>query len=161
MYSILETKQVLSQSYVEFKINERLQRICMWINQNFLLPDELELFNERELKLHMKSLRDGTDLLLCFENGGKVVFRTDSLLLASELVQSLAVFLNLDSLESKASFPGEEDSMRKSMEKLAEIQEARMQLSTDVAESLQKIRELVVRAEDSRMNCLYVSWLGF
>lgn len=42
-----------------------------------------------------------------------------------------------------------------SMEKLTEIQEARMQLSTDVADRLRQIRELVVRAEDSRINCMY------
>lgn len=41
------------------------------------------------------------------------------------------------------------------MDKLTEIQEAKMQLSTDVADSLRQIRELVVRAEDSRLNCLY------
>lgn len=88
-----------SQSYVEFKINERLQRICIWINQNFLFPDEFELNNERELKVHMKSLRDGKDLLMTFDVNGKVVFKTDNLLLASDLVQSLAVFLNLDALQ--------------------------------------------------------------
>lgn len=90
-----------SQSYVEFKINERLQRICMWINQNFLLPDELDLTNERELKVHLKSLRDGNDLLMVFEGNGKVAFKTNNLHLASDLIQSLAVFLNLDSLQVK------------------------------------------------------------
>lgn len=57
--------------------------------------------NERELKVHMKSLRDGIDLLMAFEMNGKVVFKTDNLLLASDLVQSLAVFLNLDALQVK------------------------------------------------------------
>lgn len=170
MYALLENKAVISQSFVEFKINERLQRICMWFNQNFLLPDELDLTSERELKVHLKCLRDGQDLLMVFEGNGKVVFKTNNLHLASDLVQSLAVFLNLDSLQvkcvsvrsvtstlikSKASFPEEENLLRTNMEKLTEIQEARMQLSTDVADSLRQIRELVVRAEDSRLNCLY------
>lgn len=101
MYALLENKQVTSESYVEFKINERLQRICMWVNQNFLLPDELELTNERELKIHMKCLRDGSDLLLLFEANGKVVFKTNNFLLAPDLVQSLSVFLNLDALQVK------------------------------------------------------------
>lgn len=101
MYALLESKAVSSQSYVEFKINERLQRICIWVNQSFLLPDEFELTNERELKLHMKSLRDSIDVLMSFEENGKVSIKTDNLQLASDLVQSLAVFLNLDSLQVK------------------------------------------------------------
>lgn len=86
---------------MEFKINERLQRICMWINQNFLLPDEMELTNEKELRVHMKNLRDNNDLLMVFENNGKVIFKTDNLFLASDLVQALSSFLNLDSLQVK------------------------------------------------------------
>lgn len=99
MYSLLENKTVTSQGYVEFRINERLQRICMWINQNFLLPEELDMANERELKVHLLSLRDQNDLMLLFEASGKVVFKTNNLLLVSDLVQSLALFLNLDSLQ--------------------------------------------------------------
>lgn len=101
MYSLLENKTAAAQSYVEFSVNERLQRICIWINQNFLLSDELELTNERELKLHMKCLRDGKDLVMVFEGSGKVTFRTDNFSLASDLVQSLASFLNLNSLQVK------------------------------------------------------------
>lgn len=57
-------------------------------------------------------------------------------------------------LKSRATFPGEEEQLRANMDKLTEIQEARLQLSTDVADRLRQIRELVVRAEDSRINCM-------
>lgn len=107
MYALLERKTVISHSYVEFKINERLQRICMWVNQNFLLPDEFQLTNEKELRVHMKSLRDDVDLLMTFDGNGKVVFKTDNLFLASDLVQALAAFLNLDSLEVKFDLSGD------------------------------------------------------
>lgn len=40
------------------------------------------------------------------------------------------------------------------MERLNEIQEARLQLTTDVADKLGQIRELIVRVEDSRINDL-------
>lgn len=99
MYSLLENQPTKSQSNVEFKINERLQRICMWINQNFLLPDDLEYENGSAIRLHLRCLRDDTDLLMVFESSGKVVFYTENMLLASDLVQSLASFLNLDTLE--------------------------------------------------------------
>lgn len=32
----------LPDSFIDFHINERLPRICIWINQNFLLPIDLE-----------------------------------------------------------------------------------------------------------------------
>lgn len=99
MYALLQNKLVTSQGSVEFKINERLQRICMWINQNFLLPDELEFEAGLELRLHLTCLRDGKDLFMVFDVSGKVVFRTDNMLLASDLVQSFSIFLNLDCLE--------------------------------------------------------------
>lgn len=40
------------------------------------------------------------------------------------------------------------------MERLQEIQDSRLQLSTDVADKLGQIRELIVRAEDARINDL-------
>ena len=71
----------------------------MWINQNFLFESELEFSNELNFKVIFKCLRDNTDLWMNFEMTGKVIFYTDNLSLAADLVQSLASFLNLDTLE--------------------------------------------------------------
>lgn len=38
------------------------------------------------------------------------------------------------------------------MEKLTDIEDARLRLGTDVADRLGQIRSLVVRAEDNRLN---------
>lgn len=99
MYSLVERRSSLSEDFVQFKINERLQRICMWINQNFLLPEDLEFESGPELRIHMKCLRDDSNLSMIFEASGKVAFHTHNLMLASDLVQSLSVFLNLETLE--------------------------------------------------------------
>lgn len=40
------------------------------------------------------------------------------------------------------------------MENLSEIQNARLRLDTDVADSLGQIRTLIIKAEDSRLNDL-------
>ncbi|KAL3287517.1 hypothetical protein HHI36_001986 [Cryptolaemus montrouzieri] len=87
------------ESFVEFRINERLQRISMWINQNFLLSNDVEVDGGPSLMLNMKCLRDDTLLVLEFEVIGMVKFYTDNIALAADLVQSLAAFLNLDTLE--------------------------------------------------------------
>lgn len=52
------------------------------------------------------------------------------------------------------SFLGEEDKLKEYMGKLEEIQEARVRLDADVADKLRQIRELVIRVEDCRINCL-------
>lgn len=40
------------------------------------------------------------------------------------------------------------------MEKLTDIQDAQLKLGTDVADRLGQIRNLIIKAEDSRMNDL-------
>lgn len=99
MYTLLEDNEKLTESCVEFKISERLQRICMWINQNFLLNHDLEFESGSELKLHLKCLRDNCHILMQFDISGRVLFYTENMLLAADLIQSLAVYLNLDALE--------------------------------------------------------------
>lgn len=71
----------------------------MWINQSFLLQNDIEFDSGLDLKLHLKCLRDDSDLYLLFEISGRVVFYTRNMPVAADLVQSLAGFLNLESLE--------------------------------------------------------------
>ncbi|XP_017768164.1 PREDICTED: Bardet-Biedl syndrome 2 protein-like [Nicrophorus vespilloides] len=154
MYALCETKGAQCDSFVELRISERLQRMCMWINQNFLLAHDIEFETGPELKICLKCLRDDSYLSLLFDISGRVVIKTENISLAADLVQSLANFNNLESLETKVNLPKEEEKIRIYMEKLTQIQEARMRLGTDVADRLGQIRGLIVRAEDSRVNCL-------
>lgn len=101
MYSILEIEPKQQENFVEIKVNERLQRICIWINQNFLLPNDVDYETGPDLRLNLKSLRDASTLQMLFEVSGRTVFYTSNMLLASNLIQSLANFLNLESLEVK------------------------------------------------------------
>ncbi|XP_030766651.1 Bardet-Biedl syndrome 2 protein homolog [Sitophilus oryzae] len=153
MYYLKKTPgKTRPEGYLQFKINERLQRICMWINQNFLFSSDIEFESGPNLVLDIKCLRDETDLMLVFEISGKVTFYTDNMFLAADLLQSLAGYLKLESLESRASFLQEEENLKNLMQKLSDIQEARLKLDTDVADRLSHIRNLVIRAEDSRIN---------
>lgn len=154
MYSVNSKVMEKINSHVEFKINERIQRICLWINQNFLLENDIEPNSESSFKIHLNCLRDASSLGISVESHGKVAIYTKNLLLASELVRSLANFLNLENLESVAAFPEEEIKLRGFMENLKGIQDARLRLTTDVADRLGQIRGLIVKAEDSRLNAM-------
>lgn len=104
MYSLQEHPVNKPNGYVEFIINERLQRICMWINQNFLFSTDIEIENGPNLIMNLKCLRDGSFLVMAFEISGKVTIYTDKICLASDLVQSLATYLNLDTLEVELNY---------------------------------------------------------
>lgn len=77
--------------------------------------------------------------------------RTDDMKIAGELTQDLAEYLQLESLESIADFPGE---MRKLVQTLAEVEGynlSRMRLTTEMADNSNLIKTLVIKAEDSRL----------
>lgn len=102
MYTLAPTTLVKAtdKGHVTFKITERVQRICIWINQNFLLEKEMEVESDvtKELHVHLVCLRDKTRLDLDFEADGQVRFSTPNMRLAGDLIQSLAVYLNLSDL---------------------------------------------------------------
>lgn len=87
-------------SFVSFKIIERMQRICMWINQNFLLPADIEPSSTEtsELKLHLTCLRNSEDLVLNFDANGEIKIFVNDLEVAGSLIQSLTEFLNVEHL---------------------------------------------------------------
>lgn len=76
-----------------------MQRICLWINQNFIFPTDIEYESGPNLEITVECLRDRSDLVMVFEISGKVTFYTDNMFLAADLVQSLAIYLKLDNLE--------------------------------------------------------------
>ncbi|XP_066249120.1 Bardet-Biedl syndrome 2 protein-like [Euwallacea similis] len=153
MYSLKKAPpKTTPQGSVQFKITERLQRVCLWINQSFILSSDIEFDSGPSLVVNVECLRDKTDLVMIFEVAGKVTFQCNSMFLAADLVQSLRSYLKLESLESRASFPEEEANLKELMQKLSDIQEARLRLDTDVADRLGQIRSLIVRAEDARVN---------
>lgn len=93
-------------NFVTFRITERIQRICIWINQNFLLDEEVAIENEdlKELSITFLSLRDKSRLNMSFAADGQVKFTTPDIGLAGDLIQSLAIYLNLADLQVRCSF---------------------------------------------------------
>lgn len=72
----------------------------MWVNQNFIFPHDIALPDSSpNLTINIKSLRDGTDIVMFFEISGKSTIFTDNMFIAADLVQSLTGYLKLESLE--------------------------------------------------------------
>lgn len=69
----------------------------MWLNQNFLLAEELE--NRMGFNISFVSLRNNRDLILSVSSNGNIVVRTSDMDLAGDVVQSICQFLSISDLE--------------------------------------------------------------
>ncbi|XP_046688473.1 Bardet-Biedl syndrome 2 protein homolog [Homalodisca vitripennis] len=67
MYTLFKgTPPTNPSSFVSFKLNERIQRVEMWLNQNFLLTQEVwSSDRDSEWSTCLSCLRDDTLLQLC------------------------------------------------------------------------------------------------
>uniref|UniRef100_A0A1I8FSB2 BBS2_C domain-containing protein n=1 Tax=Macrostomum lignano TaxID=282301 RepID=A0A1I8FSB2_9PLAT len=131
--------------FVRFRLQERLQRVAMWINANFLLAQEVD-GNGGPLDCRFVSMATGEALRLWAESD-KMVIGTDNMELAGELVTALAGYLGLEDLASEAEFPGLADSLKSLVDRISEFEAQRQRLSGDMADSSNLVRGLVVRAD--------------
>ncbi|XP_055599661.1 Bardet-Biedl syndrome 2 protein homolog [Uranotaenia lowii] len=153
--NLVDEKETFGNSYVDFRISERLKRICIWINQNFLLPSDIEYMTSSdsdatELKLNLISLRTGKNVCLHFNNDGKTRFYTEDIGLAGDLIQSLVQFLNVENMNSTACFPMVTDEIKELFSKLQGLQETEKQINSEIIDNVNQIKSHLIRAEDAR-----------
>lgn len=143
------------ECWVRFELaGERWQRVMLWINQNFLLANDLEpdaAEEMREWRMYMISLHDRSHLELRYGGGREVTLFAGSLPVAGEMVQSLGRFLNVGDLQTRAHFPGVEQEVREWFRKIEGYQRTYGQLSVEMAQKKNQERALVVRMEDARL----------
>ncbi|XP_072278942.1 BBSome complex member BBS2 [Pyxicephalus adspersus] len=137
-------------SYVTFSINERVQRVVLWLNQNFLLPEDTEV-QSAPFQICFTSLRDSGNLLINMKPNGEITLRTDDLDLAGDIIQSLAAFLAIEDLPVEADFPKYFDQLRKVLVQVDESHSVHQKLTADMADQSNLIRSMLVQAEDARL----------
>lgn len=138
------------KSSCSFHINERVNRAVMWLNQNFLLPDEIES-KDGDLDIMFLSLRTGNPLAIKMDQSGNVSIKTDDMDLAGDIIQALATFLGIEDLQTTAEFPNHLEELRAVLLKVDELHAVRQKLTAEMADHSNLIRSLVVRAEDARL----------
>ncbi|XP_037037764.1 Bardet-Biedl syndrome 2 protein homolog [Bradysia coprophila] len=141
-------------SFVEFRINERFQRICLWINQNFLLSNDIEpeaLDDTGDIKLYMVSLYDQSNILMRFYDGNQIKIVTPNIHLAGSFIQSLAKFMNMDNLQTQASYPQIEEEISTLFRKIDGLQISYQNLTLDMTQKKNLQKNLIVRIEDARL----------
>ncbi|XP_057348697.1 Bardet-Biedl syndrome 2 protein isoform X2 [Manis pentadactyla] len=137
-------------SYVNFTIAERAQRVVMWLNQNFLLPEDTNIQNA-PFQVCFTSLRNGGQLYIKIKLSGEITVNTDDIDLAGDIIQSMASFFAIEDLQVEADFPVYFEELRKVLVKVDEYHSVHQKLSADMADNSNLIRSLLVRAEDARL----------
>uniref|UniRef100_A0AAQ5YY90 Bardet-Biedl syndrome 2 protein homolog n=1 Tax=Amphiprion ocellaris TaxID=80972 RepID=A0AAQ5YY90_AMPOC len=127
-------------------INDRPQRVVMWLNQNFLLPEGVE-----SPDVTFNSLRGGGLLSFSMASNGQITLRTDDIDLAGDLVQSLASFLAIEDLSAEADFPAYFEELRTTLTEVDEFHSVHQKLTAAMADHSNYIRNMLVQAEDARL----------
>jgi len=150
LYSLCPDGYADPKSFVTFTVQERVNRIVMWVNQNFLLPNEINA-ESNALDVRLLSLRTETPLRIKMKSSGEITIQTDDMDLAGSLVQALTSFLAVTDLQSSMDFPDHLEKLREILVKADELHTVRERLSAEMADHSNLIRSLVVRAEDARI----------
>ncbi|XP_063052936.1 Bardet-Biedl syndrome 2 protein homolog [Engraulis encrasicolus] len=131
---------------VTFTINDRAQRVVMWLNQNFLLPEGME-----SPDVSFTCLRGGGLLHISMQTNGEMVLTTDDIDLAGDLVQSLTSFLAIEDLQAEADFPTYFQELRNTLTEVDEFHSVHQKLTAAMADHSNHIRNMLVQAEDARL----------
>ncbi|XP_034281362.1 Bardet-Biedl syndrome 2 protein isoform X3 [Pantherophis guttatus] len=137
-------------SFVKFTLGEKVQMGVMWIKQNFLLPEDVEMRQE-SLEVCFTSLRDTGQLCIRMNSSGEISINTDNIDLAGDIIQSMASFWAIEDLQVEADFPVYFDEVHKAFVGVDSSHTVCQKLTANMADSSNSIRSMLVRAEDSRL----------
>merc|ERR1712107_879458 len=70
---------------------------------------------------------------------------------AGEMIQDLCAHLQIEELESTASFPDEMEKFKAVLMRVDEYNAVRLKLTAEMADSANLVKALIVKAEDYRM----------
>lgn len=148
----VERSSVNPTSNVTFQLNERVNRILLWVQTAFMVDDSMANGSSGDgLTLAFKNVRNDEPILLEFTDGAQMTISTNSMELAGELVQELCKYLGLTDLESTADFPEEMKDFTGVLDRVDEHNSIRLRLSAEIADSSNMVKALVVKAEDARI----------
>ncbi|KAI4873863.1 hypothetical protein NFI96_012983 [Prochilodus magdalenae] len=147
MYDLhVDPSAPLPTGRVTFSINDRPQRVVMWLNQNFLLSEGINTPD-----VTFTSLRGGGLLTISMRSSGEITLHTDDIDLAGDLVQSLASFLATEDLQAEADFPTYFEELRVTLTEVDEFHSVHQKLTAAMADHSNHIRNMLVQAEDARL----------
>ncbi|CAJ0931430.1 unnamed protein product, partial [Mesorhabditis belari] len=149
------------EGFVEFKLNQRMQKMVDWVYDNFIVPDDYPpLDNEAEqLDVKFSGLypKLGTSLRIKYDvSQQQVRVEHSEMETAGAVVQSIAEHFQVTTIESHARFPKEFDELALILNEMDGVYNAKERLNAELSESQNLLKETLVRAEDA-LHCDHVS----
>ena len=151
MYVPVKSFQREPDGYVTARINERLNRVQMWLTSSFNVAAKSD--GRADFEQKFVSLRDGSHLSInvVTTNGVEVTVRGDNMDICGDIIQDLCSYLNISELSTTAEFPAEFANFKEVLVRVEEYNSVRMKLTADMADSTQLVKALVIKAEDARI----------
>lgn len=140
------------QQGIIFNVNARRDRLLIWIEENFNIhKDELVKFIAGDYyDIRFMSLR--TDKILqIFMRDNEIRILTDEIELAGNIFQDLCVFFKVDHLETTINFPDNVQALDATCKRIQKHDNMRNNYNINMTDIISRIKELFVRAEDSRL----------
>lgn len=133
---------------VTFDMGPGSSKMTDWLNSSFNIQFEKSV--SESLSVSFQSLRDDSILTISV-TGQKVQILTNSMELAGDLVQDLAEYSDVKEVVSTATFPAEMQAFTEVVANVDAHNATRLSLAADSAEISGRVKEGIVRAEDSRL----------
>ena len=149
-------------AWVEFTVPEQPSRVQTWVEQSFLNMGDvypgaesgaaLEVFyttlresehDEQTKPLWIQAWKD--------KKGSVIRISCSDMEIAAEIVQDLCKYLQVTEMQAKANFPEEMEVFRDVLSKVSDYNAARIRLTAEMADSSNRVKALVVKAEDARI----------
>ncbi|CEG36210.1 bardet-biedl syndrome 2 protein homolog [Plasmopara halstedii] len=140
--------QTNPEGFVRFSTPVKPQQIYSWLADAFCLAETIP--DTSEANFMFRSLRDDSRLNISV-TPHDTELRTDNMELAAELVQHMCAFLEWRELESVAEFPRQMKDFRNLLVKVDESNAIRLKLTGEMADDSNQVKNLIIRAEDSRI----------
>jgi len=144
----------MPESCVTFEMNERVKSLETWINKKFGMSYEGR--GGGRLEMWFKSIYNDDTLCIFFQEGdndsrSSVKLACKDMQTLGDMIQELADAFSLKDLKSIASFPEEMKAFKQTIQVVEECDRTRLKLQADIAENVNLVKQLVVKAEDVRL----------
>lgn len=160
------------ESFVSFKLFDRVTRVPLWVNKTFGEAMEKQLLSAVQFevafehvgkfkRLQNNTNKDDYDTNETDDRGAMFVLEvlddcivkiySSSMLIISDVIRSLCTFLDVHDLDIlSAEFPQELEQLSKLLDDVREFGASGSRLGAGVAESSAIVKQLVIKAEDAR-----------
>lgn len=138
---------------VVLKVNERLERLLIWLQENFNIPiKELSLFKNSDNIYDIRFLSLRTDKVLqIFMQNTTIQLMTDEIELAGNVLQDLSKFFQISDLDTTIAYPDYVNELGVLIQRIEKLDTIRNQFNINMTEIITFIKDIFVRAEDNRL----------